>query len=109
MVKIAIGNPRSINGKEEIILHHYILEDLDFCFLTEAWVKEEDSDSMNGLKKAGYCFRNILREEKIGGGTGIVYRDRYKKSLVSKGRHVTVKFSQWQIKIGKNSGYSHNL
>ena len=65
-VKIGIGNPRSINGKEEIILHHCILKDLHFCFLTETWVKEEDCDSMNRLKKAGYCFRNIPREDKIG-------------------------------------------
>ena len=33
--KVAFSNPRSINGKEEIILHHCILEDLDFCFLTD--------------------------------------------------------------------------
>ena len=63
-VKIAIGNPRSINGKEDIILTHCILEDLDFCFLTETLVKDKDCDSMNRLKKEGCCFRNIPREEK---------------------------------------------
>ena len=99
-VKIAIWNPWSINWKEDIVLHHCILEDLDFCFLTETWVKDEDCDSMNRLRKAGYCFRNIPREDKKGGGTGIIYRDRYNPSLVCKGRHVTFEFSQWQIKIG---------
>ena len=52
--------------KKSIILHHCILEDLDFCFLTDTWVKEEDCNSMNRLKKAEYCFRNIPIEDKIG-------------------------------------------
>ena len=93
-VKISICNPRSINGKEDVILHYCILEDLDFCFLKETWVKDEDCDSINRLRKAGYCFRNIPREDKKGGGNGIIYRDRYIPSLVSKGRHVTFEFSQ---------------
>ena len=92
-IKIAIGNPRYINEKEKIILHHCILDDLDFCFLKETWVEEEDCDSMNRLKKAGYCFRNVPREEKIGGSTGMIYRDRFNLSLVSKGRLVTFEFS----------------
>ena len=50
-VKIAIGNPRSINGKEEIISHHCVHEDMYFCFLTETWVKDEDFDSTNRLRK----------------------------------------------------------
>ena len=56
---------------------------------------------MNRLKTAGYYFRNIPIEEKIDGATGIIYRERYNPSLVSKGRYVTFEFSQWQIKIGK--------
>ena len=86
-----------------------MLEDLDFCFLTVTWVKDEDCDSMNRLTKARYCFRNISREDKNGGGSGIIYRDGYNSSLVSKGRHVIFKFSQWQIKIGKSSEYSHSI
>ena len=61
-----------INEKEEIILHHCILGDWDFCFLTETWVKEEDCESMKRIEKAGYCFKNIPREDKIGEGTGII-------------------------------------
>ena len=76
---------------------------MDFCCLTETWVKEEDCYSVNRLKKAGYCFRNIPREDKIGGGTGMTYRDRYNPSLVRKGRPVTFEFSQWQIKIEKKT------
>ena len=102
-VNIAIGNPRLINGKEEIILHHCRLEDLDFCFLTETWVKEEDCDSINRLKKAGYCFRSIPRKDKLGRSTCIIYRDRYNPSLVNKGRLVISEFSQWQNKIGKKT------
>ena len=59
---------------------------------------------MNRLRKAGYCFRNIPRENKKDGGTGIIYSDRYNPLLVSKGRHdVSFEFSQWQIKIGKKT------
>ena len=39
-------------------------------------------NSMNRLKKVGYCFRNIPRQDKIGGDTGIIYRDRYHPPLV---------------------------
>ena len=39
-IKIAIGHPGLINGKEKIVLHLCILEDLDFCFLTRTLVKE---------------------------------------------------------------------
>ena len=98
-VKIAMGNPGSINGKEEIIYTTVCLK-IWICFLTETWVKDEDCDSVNRLRKAGYCFRNIPREDKRGGGTDIICRDRYNPSLVSKGRHVTFEFSQWQINIG---------
>ena len=92
-----------INGKEDVILHHCILDDLDFCFLTETWIKDEDFDSVNRLRKAGYCFRNIPREDKQGGGTGLILRDRYNPSLVNKGRHVTFELSLWQIKVGKKT------
>ena len=71
---------------------------MDFCFLTETWVKVEDCDSMNRLRKAGH-FRNIPTEDKMGGGIGIIYRDRYNPFLVRKGRHVMFEFSQWHVKI----------
>ena len=45
-------------------------------------------------------FRNIPREDKKGGGIGIIYKERYIPSLVRRDRHVTLEFSQWQIKIG---------
>ena len=64
---------------------------------------------MNRLKKEEYWFRNIPREDKIGGGIGMIYKDRYNPSLMSKGRLVTFECLQWQNKIGKNSEYSHNL
>ena len=64
---------------------------------------------MKRLKKVEYCFRNIPREDKISGGTGIIYRDMYNPNLVSKGRLVTFEFSQWQIKTGKNSECSPNI
>ena len=58
---------------------------------------------MNRLRKGAYCFRNIPREDKKGQITGIIYMDGYNPSLMSKGRHVTFEFSQWQVKIGRET------
>ena len=66
-VKMAICNPRSINRKEEVMLHHCVTEDLDFCLLTEKKVKEGDCSSVNRLRKAAYWCKNISREDKIEG------------------------------------------
>ena len=48
-------------------------------------------------------FENIHRKDKIGGGTGLVYKDKYNPSLVDSGRLITSKFSQWQIKKGRGT------
>ena len=64
---MAICNPRSINKKEETISHHCVPEDLNFCLLTETWVKEDDCDGFSKLRKVGYWFRNIPREDKVVG------------------------------------------
>ena len=60
---------------------------------------------MNRLRKAGYCFKNIPREDKKGGDTGIIYSHRYNPSLVSKGRQVTMADKN----RNKNGEYSHSI
>ena len=68
--------------KKGTILHHYRTEDQDFCMLAQIWLKEEDCNSVNRLKKGGNWFRIIPREDKISVSTGLIYNDKYNPSLV---------------------------
>ena len=48
---MAICNPRSINRKEGMILLHCATEVLDFCFPIQTWVKKDDCDIVDKLRK----------------------------------------------------------
>ena len=62
-------------------------------------MKDEDGDSVNRLGKQEIGLENIPREDKMGGGTGLMYKDKYYLSLLDNDRLITFEFAQWQIKI----------
>ena len=68
------------------ILHEF---DMDVCFLTETWLKDLDEDNIwiecCELNKNGYKLDISNRNDRKGGGTGLVYRDNLKIKTIDKG------------------------
>jgi len=79
-IKAALWNARSIKNKTEL-LHQYIHENnLDLVLLTETWLSEGDSQrTVNKLEKQGFACKHIPRQNKKGGGVGVVYKKNINK------------------------------
>ena len=65
--KIGLVNTRSIRNKSPEFLHFAITEDLDFCAITETWLKDMDTFDITKLKPKGFNFQNIERKDRACG------------------------------------------
>ena len=47
---------------------------INFCALTETWIKEDDMLTPNRMCPKGYDSILILRSDKAGGGLAVAYK-----------------------------------
>ena len=88
------------------ILHEF---KLDMCVLTETWLTNQDNDEIwvesCELNKNGYKLDVSNRNDKTGGGLGLVYRDNLKVKSISKGALRSFEHAKRMI-ISKSCSFS---
>ena len=70
----AVDNCRSVGNKINDIKHEIYNHNLDFCALTETWIKEDENTIPNCLCPSGYNIISIPHISSSGGGIALVYR-----------------------------------
>ena len=65
----------SLNNKSLSILETVLDHKLDILLLTETWINDEKADVLADLNSSGYTFKNFPREDRRGGGIGLLFSD----------------------------------
>ena len=78
LIDMCLLNSRSVNNKVQYIKDYVVTYDIDFCAITETWLKPgpESSQTIEDLCPEGYRLPHEPRLTR-GGGTGLLH----KKSL----------------------------
>ena len=81
-------------------LHHVFKYKLDICRVTETWLKNENPKHLqvrSALKTSGYDFIDVPRHGKIGGGTGIFFKENLKLKLTSCAQNYSFEYSMYKM------------
>ena len=74
-IKFGTVNAMSLNNKSLSILDTVLEHKLDILFITETWINDKKADVLGDLNSNGYTFMNFPREERKGGGIGLLFSD----------------------------------
>ena len=106
-IRIATVNTRSIKNKVELVLENSHLQNLDFLAVTETWLKDTDKDRAwisSQLESEELSFQTHNRQNKRGGGLGLLHRKEYKVTkLDSQLQLDTMEHATWRAQLGKQA------
>ena len=88
-----------VNKTQEIQLE-LVNNSLDLCILTETWIKECDTIIPTRLCPNGYKSLYISRQDRVGGGIAIVYRNDLNISIASSQPSKTMELLYFSISTG---------
>ena len=74
-LKFGTVNAMSLNNKSLSILMTVIDHKLDILLITKTWINDEKADVLGDLNSSGYTFKNFPREDRRGGGIGLLFND----------------------------------
>ena len=97
-VILGLVNTRSINNKNNQLIHQFKCLNLDICCITESWVKDCQNVS-DDLSSAGLSIINIARRSRTGGGIAIVTFGKITSKLLKSGELTSFEYGIFSIKI----------
>ena len=98
--KFGVVNTRSIRNKSSEFLHYCIMEDLDFCALTETRLTSEDALIINDLQSTTHSLFSIERKGGRGGGLGLLVKNNIKVKLGSADQYSAFESGLFNLIIG---------
>ena len=85
-LNLALLNTRSLAGKSLLINDFIIEKKLDFMFLTETWLNENNSAAvLTESAPPDFHFISSVRELRKGGGIATLFKDVYQCKQLSYG------------------------
>ena len=80
-LRFCILNTQSIRNKTSHFSDFVIDNDLDLVAISETWLKPGDDLITAELTPSGFSFQHIPRENKAGGGVGLLYKSSMSVSI----------------------------
>ena len=74
---LALINSRAVRNKAELIRDYIVDRDLDIVCITEKWLSTSDTAVINAITQEGYNFRHLPRNDRRGGGVGVLYKSSF--------------------------------
>ena len=93
-------NCRSVVSKTQEIQLELVNNNLDLCILTETWIKEHDMVTPTRLCPSGYKSLSISRQNRVGGGIAIVYKNKLNVSIARVQPFKSMELSCFSISAG---------
>jgi exonuclease III len=101
-IKLVNVNTRSVRQKTSILVDYIVSNKIDLCCICETWLTPVDDVHRSELKPQGYNFLDVPRQSgRIGGGTGIMYRDNIKVSPLGSEEKSSFEASAWKVTVSK--------
>ena len=91
-------NTRSIRNKTSDLVTSMVDDNYDICMITETWLREDDSVKRAECTLPGLNFQDVPRTDRNGGGIGLLYKSRFKASLINSGCKTSLEFAEWKLK-----------
>ena len=79
---LANVNARSLRKKVAVFEEYIVTNQPDVCIITETWLNENDCVIRKEICPDGYVFKDHPRENRRGGGTGVLCRKARWQALV---------------------------
>ena len=76
-MKCLLWNPQSLQNKIADFISLLYDNDIDFSFITESWMTSQNNLTSALLQEAGYNIYHFNRQNRQGGGVGIIARDKF--------------------------------
>ena len=84
-LQLALLNARSLNNKSLIIKDYVVENNIDIMAFTETWLKPDTNDNTTTIRNLcpqGYAFYHLPRQNRTGGGVGLLYNKQLKKKQI---------------------------
>ena len=94
----ALLNCRSVVNKTQVIQSKLSTNNLDICALTEMWMKSDDNLTPISICPPGYNFIAEPRQDRMGGGLAIVYKDTLNITKHKAQEYQTMELAEFKIK-----------
>lgn len=106
-LSFATFNARSVKNKHSAIAEYAHRKNLDWILLTETWIKSNDHDKIwaecSDLNTNGFTFYSFPRQNKRGGGLGLMTKSHLKTEVIDYGEKDTFEFCITRISINAHS------
>ncbi len=103
MSKIKHFTSQSAGGKSLSISDYICDKKVDFCCMTESWLKEGDVVTENELSPNGYLLKSNPRQGRGGGGIAIIYKSVIKPKLVTYFEKSSFECAEWLIPLSADT------
>ena len=77
LVKCLLWNPQSLQNKIADFISLLEDNDIDISFITESWMTSQNNQTSALLQEAGYNIFHFCRQNRKGGGVGIIARNKF--------------------------------
>ena len=116
---LTIGNcnAQSVRNKSADIISSIVDNNIDICVITETFLKDYDNVTRNDITPLSYNFLDITRNNRPGGGIGLLFRDNFKLRISNSGTENSFEYVEWTFNSLNKSfllvaiyrpPYSHN-
>ena len=102
-IRCNLINIQSVGNKTNIIKSLICDQNLDICMMTETWLRKDISESskIKEMTPKSYNFYHIPRDNKIGGGVGILIKKTYTASIIN--QQVFRSFEYMSMKVTRKN------
>ena len=76
-MKCLLWNPQSLQNKIADFIGLLEDNDIDISFITESWMTSQNNQTSALLQEAGYNIFHFCRQNRKGGGVGIIARNKF--------------------------------
>ena len=96
-------NLQSLCNKSALFSHTIEEEQIDVCALTETWLKRDDKVIRNCATPVGYTLLDTPRNNRRGGGVGVLCKDSLKPKVFSKPELQSCEVTEYILNLNSKS------
>ena len=98
-VTIGCVNVRSLRNKTHDFVDNILEDKYDICMITETWLDGADDVIMTEATPSGFCFDHQPREQRAGGGVGLLCKQNFRPQRRPTLQKNTFEYCEWTLKI----------
>jgi exonuclease III len=104
-LQLGLINACSVRNKYLDISDHVKEMNFDLCFMCETWLKPADRDVVAALKGTLYNFDHVCRENRVGGGIGLLSKKDYNVQVHSQNQFNSFESAEFKISSSSDCMY----